>query len=299
MRENMIRTIIRKKLLDRFPFFRNFDYTTSRDWPKLSIITPSLNQGRYLEQTIQSVLAQDYPNLEYIIIDGGSTDNSVEIIKKYKDRLAYWVSEKDKGQSDAINRGMAHATGDWVAWLNSDDYYLARSFGNTMQYAAFHQDCSWIVGDTIMARFHSFFSSEQSLFKARLLGKKIAPEYTPPPDSWLDFICTKFSGLALPQPSSFWKKSLWDSVGGLDPAFHYAMDHELYGRFAHSGHRPHLINIPLAVFRLHADQKTTLESKKFTIDEILTIEKWENTGISRNERDILSRYKQWLTNNSF
>ena len=116
-------------------------------YPKISIITPSYNQGQFLEQTILSILSQDYPNLEYIIMDGGSSDNSVEIIRKHEDNLTYWVSEPDKGQSDAINKGFQRATGDILTWLNSDDYYLPGTLHTVAEYFTQHPDVECIYGD--------------------------------------------------------------------------------------------------------------------------------------------------------
>src|SRR3989442_14278812 len=115
-------------------------------YPKISVVTPSYNQGSYLEKTILSVLNQEYPNIEYIVIDGGSTDNSLDIIKKYEKYLKYWVSEQDRGQSHAINKGLSHATGDLLAWLNSDDYYMPRALRTFATMAITNPEASAFVG---------------------------------------------------------------------------------------------------------------------------------------------------------
>src|SRR5882672_3579012 len=115
-------------------------------YPTISIVTPSYNQGSYLEKTILSVLDQEYPNIEYIVIDGGSTDNSVDIIKKYEKHLKYWVSEQDRGQSNAINKGFSHATGDLLAWLNSDDYYMPGALWTLATMAMANPEASAFVG---------------------------------------------------------------------------------------------------------------------------------------------------------
>src|SRR6266576_1298377 len=118
--------------------------------PKISIVTPSFNQGRFLEETILSVLNQNYPNLEYIIIDGGSTDETVDVIRRYEDRLAYWVSEKDRGQVHAINKGIEKTTGDLFGFINSDDLYLPGTFSAVAEYFESHPQAEWVCGDTIM-----------------------------------------------------------------------------------------------------------------------------------------------------
>jgi glycosyltransferase involved in cell wall biosynthesis len=269
----------------KFSFYHNFDYSSNDHWPTISIITPSYNQGKFLEQTMLSVFAQKYPSLEYIVIDGGSSDNSVQIIKKYEDRLKYWISEKDKGQSDAINKGMKHATGEWVAWINSDDYYLPNAFGLAMSAALKNKEAGWLVGETIMSKIFSLWAVKKSRFKPAI----------PVCESWLDFICTKRSLIELPQPSSFWKRTMWEKAGGLDLDFHYAMDHEIYGRFAHLSNRPHLLAHPLTIFRLHNEQKTTSEWTKFGQDELKVVDKWLSFDLSLQERSILLSYKTFLS----
>src|ERR1043165_3339789 len=117
---------------------------------KISIVTPSFNQGRFLEETILSVLDQNYPNLEYIVIDGGSTDETLDVIRKYEDRITYWVSEKDRGQVHAINKGIEKTTGDIFGFLNSDDVYLPGTFKTVAEYFEGHPNSEWICGDTIM-----------------------------------------------------------------------------------------------------------------------------------------------------
>ena len=204
--------------------------------PKISIITPSYNQGQFLEETIRSVLDQGYPNLEYIVMDGGSTDNSVKIIKKYQNRLTYWVSEPDKGQSDAINKGFRMATGDIVTWLNSDDYYLPGTLQTVATFFMEHPDVECVYGDQ-----HIVDKNSNLLY----VGKAIPYNYR----------TMLFGGARVPQPSSFYRRSVVDRVGYLDTTLHYNMDVEYFIRFGkygiHFAHIPH----PLTCFRAHIDSK--------------------------------------------
>lgn len=258
--------------------------------PKISIITPSYNQGMYIEETIRSVLLQDYPNSEYIIMDGGSTDSTLEIIKKYEPWLTYWESVPDRGQSHAINKGIEKASGDWIAWLNTDDIYLQNALMNIASIITQSvEPISWIVGTTI---FTDSNLHEISRFKPHL--------YTEPsrdinyiPQGWIDFVCTKRSGIALPQPSSFWRRTAVIQAGGINESLKYAMDHELYGRLAYQGIHPVLTEKALACFRIHNDQKTADFPIVFWKEELRIVHNWLSR-VNEIEKQKLKVYGNWL-----
>ena len=261
----------------------------SGNYPKISVITPCFNSGTYLEETIRSVLMQGYPNLEYIIVDGGSKDNSVEIIKKYEHSIACWVSEADQGQSQAINKGFGSATGDIIAWLNADDIYLPGAFfhvANTfLRYKA-----EWIVGITLITDENLNISDR---FVPHVnTGSWRKKDYKPM--KWLDFVMTHRSGTALPQPSSFWSKKAISASGGIDESLHYAMDHDLYGRMARSGYRPRLIPPSMACFRTHKEQKTSEFPVIFWKEELRSAKRWQRLELTPGEKQALDKYVTWF-----
>jgi glycosyltransferase involved in cell wall biosynthesis len=210
---------------------------------KLSIVTPSFNQAQFIEETILSVLDQNYENLEYIVIDGGSTDNSVDIIRKYEGRIAYWISEKDRGQAHALNKGLARATGDIVAYLNSDDLYLPGAFARVIDYLNEHPQCQWLCGDTVM------------------FGEP------PEPRRVITADVPKSAGHALAwaytaaQPGMFWKRELLK--GGFSERWRYCFDHDLYVRLLIEGQHCEHLPATLAAYRLHATSKTVAEGSLF------------------------------------
>ena len=207
------------------------------NWPKISIITPSYNQGVFLEQTIRSVLEQDYPNLEYIIIDGGSTDTSVDIIKKYADKLAYWVSEKDQGQTDAINKGFKKSTGEIVAWLNSDDVYCP---------------------DTLQAVADAFRADPNLDF---VFGNKLAVDeneitFRDDRHTRFSFAALILQGSILSQCASFWKRKLFEKHGYLDESLRFCMDYEFFCRIGQHI-KTRYVRKNFAKFRWHSDSKSS------------------------------------------
>ncbi len=214
--------------------------------PKITIVTPSYNQGQFLEETIQSVLGQCYPNLEYIVMDGGSTDNSVEIIKKYETHLAYWVSEKDGGQSAAINAGFSRATGDILGWLNSDDMYLP----GALSYAASRLDPAKpeiIFGNCLHINEHSSETYGSDVEGCR--KRKNLKLY--------DYII---------QPSTFWTQSAWETTGPLESALHFGFDWEWFLRAEAKGSALTPVPKYLSVYRLHEAHKTGTGGNKRQIE---------------------------------
>jgi glycosyltransferase involved in cell wall biosynthesis len=218
------------------------------DWPKVSIITPSYQQAKFLEETIRSVLLQGYPNLEYIIIDGGSTDGSIEIIKEYAPWLAYWISEKDQGQSQAIRKGLEKSSGKFVAWLNSDDIYGPTSIFEAIRMLKDNEDTGFVYGDCVIIDEQSqrvdFWKTKQSDTRVLLLD-----------------------GNQIPQQTVFMRKLVLDRIGGINPDLHFIMDYELWIRISCKSNFLYSPNIT-AFFRLHNSSKTVSQTPQF-IDEHL------------------------------
>jgi len=206
-------------------------FSGRENWPKLTIVTPSYNQAEFLEQTIRSVLLQNYPNLEYIIIDGGSTDGSTEIIEKYAQWISYQQSEKDGGQGNAINLGFSLSSGDYHAWINSDDYYLKGVFFKVIdEFLKTKVDFVYGYGCDYRAACGQFSTT------------KVLP--------FTDFFI-KIPGL--PQPSAFWSVTIHEPVW---EELHCALDYELWLRLV-KGHSRSLIKEPLSVANIHDDAKTS------------------------------------------
>lgn len=212
------------------------------DWPTISIVTPSYNQGRFLERTIRSVVNQDYPALEYIIVDGGSTDGSVEIIKKYEKHLACWISEKDDGQSHAIRKGFDRATGKILAWLNSDDIYMPGTLLRVGRVFRDEPDVGIVYGN-------KYLVDEWD----QIIGERRLTPFIP----HLSKLGLLYGGFGIYQPAAFWAKALYDRVGGIDASFKFTMDTELILRFALTRAQFRFLREYFTGFRIHPDSKTS------------------------------------------
>jgi GT2 family glycosyltransferase len=223
--------------------------------PLVSIITPSFNQAAYLEQTLLSILEQDYPQIEYWVMDGGSTDGSTAIIEKYAPRLAGWVSEKDRGQADAINKGFNRSTGEIIGWLNSDDLYLPGAIQTAVQ---------TLQADPSLAMIYSDVRSIDSVgkvFNVMHYGE------------WglADLMAFNIIG----QPGVFMRRSMLEKAGYLDLNFHFLLDHQLWLRLAQQGGMKHILQ-ELAAARFHAEAKNVAQAARFG-QEAFAILDWMQT----------------------
>jgi glycosyltransferase involved in cell wall biosynthesis len=204
--------------------------------PLVSIVTPSLNQGRFLEATIQSVLSQDYPRIEYIIVDGGSNDGSVDLIRNYASRLSSWISEPDDGQTDAINKGFDRANGQILAWLNSDDTYTPGAVAAAVRALEACPECGLIYGGANYVDEH---------------GQKIGKF----PAAQTDLARLRQGYVHIPQQAAFFRSGLWKTLGPLDTSLYFAMDYDLWLRIASRMQVKYVPQI-WANFRLHTAAKT-------------------------------------------
>ena len=210
----------------------------NRLWPKISIVTPSYNQKEFLEKTILSVLNQNYPNLEYIIMDGGSTDGSVEMIQKYEKYLSYWISEKDQGQVYALNKGFSMATGDIIGWQNSDDLYMPSAFRQTAELFLKHSDVDIVFGNTIFID-----ENDTPIGEMRFTPFSILTHF--------------YEGMSITNQSSFWTRNVFSRIGMLDMRFQFSADYEFFLRAAKNNMKFKLLHTYFGAFRTHPSAKSS------------------------------------------
>jgi glycosyltransferase involved in cell wall biosynthesis len=246
--------------------------------PKISIITPSYNSAAFIEQTIDSVLSQSFNNLEYIIIDGGSSDNTVNIIKKYDKHLAYWTTEPDQGQSHAINKGIRQSTGDVINWLNADDYY--------------EQDALKVVS--------SAFENSQVLAycaRSRIFDESGTLKYSNGSDVYLNNLAKTIGMARIDQPETFFHRKAWQAVGLLNENLHYTMDKEWWIRFllVFGIDKVYISKDLLVNFRYHNDSKTVSKQEEFLKEGFqlflqLANDIKNNTFVNTVEKNFLVEY---------
>src|SRR5512135_3246200 len=237
--------------------------------PKVSIVTPSYNQGQFLEASIQSVLAQSYPDIEYIAVDGGSKDNSPEILKKYEQHFTWWVSEKDKGHADALNKGFSRATGDILAWLNSDDIYFPGAVSDAVSILMEHPNVGMVYGDADLIDDSGApagrFASKQTSYRQMLRGS-----------------------VHIPQATTFFRADIWNQIGPLDLSLFFSFDYDLWVRIAKVSQVLY-VQKRWAQFRIHDAGKTIINDDRCYPDMLRVLEREGGSWFSMLRLRMITR----------
>jgi Glycosyl transferase family 2 len=239
-----------------FRFVQPNNQRSEQALPKMTIVIPTFNQGRFIGETLQSIIEQQYPNLELIVVDGGSTDNTLSVIKQYEAHLSWWISEPDTGQTAAINKGFMRSTGEIMAWINSDDLVAPGALHRVADYFVKHPETQVVYGDRILI-------NEEGLE----IGRWILPRHSNRALKWADFI---------PQETLYWTRKAWDHIGGrLDETFRFAMDWDFLLRL--SAQQINIQHLPvfLGLFRVHPQQKTSSQMPSIGQQEMQLIRRRE------------------------
>ncbi|QWE09569.1 glycosyltransferase [Polynucleobacter ibericus] len=247
-------------------------------FPKVSIVMPSFNQVEFIERSILSVLNQSYSNVELIVIDGGSTDGSVEIIKSYADKLAYWVSEPDEGQAQAINKGISQATGEWIGWQNSDDLFSIDAIQKMVERAQQEPLANLVIGDMCLID-----ANDQRIRDI----KYVAPSYR----------SILAEGMVLTNQSALWQRSIHSSIGYLNESLHYGFDYEWFLRVLEKYRAVHVAKV-LGYLRIHDQTKSSLQQPEFKREYDLIL---AGRGVSVLTKKLykLRRYATYLLRGQF
>ena len=247
-------------------------HSNGSEWVKISIVTPSYNQGQFIEETIRSVLLQGYPNLEFIIIDGGSTDKTLEVIKKYDSFISYWISEADKGQAHALNKGFHRAEGELIGWQNSDDFYHPNAFTNAARAAMNHSDRQVLYGSRNFLNLHGDGVLSEDTHMSNFDLKQMIPNAN------------------MANQSMFFRRQVFEEGHYINQLFNHCMDHEFFWRLIASGYKFLFVPEVKGCYRLHSECKGS-QSDNFWLKD--TIKICESVYRDRNFSSSI-RKNAWL-----